>query len=110
MNLDETDQIIKDKVDEIMSGKWDEKFDAEHIHMLKRRTFLLNHFAYKDGDFTFEYDADRIVVHCSDVAELSLYFADTNSHVIHSIMSDPSFDRAYAAFSRQWKIDGLLNQ
>lgn len=108
MELDETDQIIKDKVDEIMSGKWDDRFDADQMHMLKRRSFLLNHFTYKDGDFTFEYGGDRIVVHCSDVAELSLYFADTNSHVIQSIMSDPAFDSAYAAFLRGWKIDGLL--
>ena len=109
MELGETDQIIKDKVDEIMSGKWDDQFDAEHIHMLKHRSFLLNHFTYKEGDFTFEYDGERIVAHCPDVAELSLY-ADTESHVIHSIMSDPAFTRAFAAFSREWKIDGLLNQ
>ena len=45
MKLDETDQIIKDKINEIMSGEWDSNFDPEQLNMMKRRSFLLNNIS-----------------------------------------------------------------
>lgn len=109
MKLDETDQIIKDKINEIMSGEWDSNFEPEQLNMLKRRSFLLNNISKNDADITFEWNGDKINVRCGDILELNLYLADTLNHVISSIMSDPIFINAYNAFAREWKIDGLLN-
>jgi hypothetical protein len=109
MKLDETDQIIKDKINEIMSGEWDSNFEPEQLHMLKRRSFLLNNISKNDEDITFEWNGDKINVHCGDILELNLYLTDTLNHVVSSIMSDPVFINAYNTFSREWKIDGLLN-
>jgi hypothetical protein len=109
MKLDETDQIIKDKINEIMSGEWDSNFEPEQLHMLKRRSFLLNNISKNDTDITFEWNGDKINVHCGDILELNLYLTDTLNHVVSSIMSDPVFINAYNTFSREWKIDGLLN-
>jgi hypothetical protein len=108
MKLDETDQIIKDKINEIMSGEWDSNFEPEQLHMLKRRSFLLNNISKNDEDITFEWNGDKINVHCGDILELNLYLADTLNHVVSSIMSDPVFINAYNTFSREWKIDGIL--
>jgi hypothetical protein len=109
MKLDETDQIIKDKINEIMSGEWDSNFEPEQLHMPKRRSFLLNNISKNDTDITFEWNGDKINVHCGDILELNLYLTDTLNHVVSSIMSDPVFINAYNTFSREWKIDGLLN-
>jgi hypothetical protein len=109
MKLDETDQIIKDKINEIMSGEWNSNFDSEQLYMLKRRSFLLNNISKNDADITFEWNGDKINVHSTDILELSIFWADTFNHVMSSIMSDPIFINAYNTFSREWKIDGLLN-
>lgn len=108
MDNEETDQVIKENLYKIMSGEWDDKFDEIQLEMLKKRTFLLNNLKYELGDFTFEYGGIAIKVHCSDVAELSLYWADSREHIITSIMSDIDFERAYATFKRDWQIDNLL--
>ena len=109
MKLDETDEIIKDKINEIMSGEWDSNFEYEQINMLKRRSFLLNNISQNGVDIIFEWNGNRINVHNSDIVELSMFWADTFNHIVSSIMSDPVFINAYNAFSREWKIDGLLN-
>ncbi len=110
MKLDETDQIIKDKINEIMSGEWDSNFEHEQLNMLKRRSFLLNNISQNGADIIFEWNGNRIKVHNSDIVELSMFWADTFNHVMSSIMSDPIFINSYNAFSREWKIDGLLNK
>ena len=108
MKLDETDEIIKDKINEIMSGEWDSNFEPEQLNMLKRRSFLLNNISQNGADITFEWNGNKINVHNSDIVELSMFWADTFNHIVSSIMSDPIFINAYNAFSREWKIDGLL--
>ena len=109
MKLDETDQIIKDKINEIMSGEWDSNFEYEQLNMLKRRSFLLNNISQNVADITFEWNGNKINVHSSEILELGMFWADTFNHIVSSIMSDPVFINAYNAFSREWKIDGLLN-
>lgn len=108
MKLDETDQIIKDKITEIMSGEWDSNFENEQLNMLKRRSFLLNNISLNDADIIFEWNGNKINVHSSDIHELSMFWADTFNHIVSSIMSDTIFINAYNAFSREWKIDELI--
>ena len=83
MKLDETDQIIKDKINEIMSGEWDSNFDPEQLNMLKRRSFLLNNLSKYEADITFEWNGNRINVHTSDIVELSMFWADTFRTCFH---------------------------
>jgi hypothetical protein len=110
MKLDAADQIIKDKIIEIMSGEWDDNFDIEHIEKLKRRSFLLNNITQHDADIIFEWNGSKINVHSTDIMELSMFWADSLEHICNSIISDPVFINAYNSFSREWKIDELLKK
>jgi hypothetical protein len=108
MRLDDSDQIIKDKIFEIMSGEWDDNFDIEHIEKLRRRSFLLNNVRWDGADIIFEWNGYKVNVHSTDIMEMSMFWADTFEHIFSSIISDPVFIGAYASFYREWMIDRLL--
>lgn len=108
IQLDETEQMIKDSLEPIMRGDWDERFDEKEIEMLRRRSFLLNHLTIDGKDFLFEHGRIRLKVTSQEQLEMSMYWSDATEHVLNTILNQKEFDTEYKAFARQYRIDSIL--
>jgi hypothetical protein len=54
--LDDTDLFIKDNLDWILAGKYDDKFNKEQLDKMIELSFLYNHITIENDTLKFEYD------------------------------------------------------
>lgn len=107
MNIDKTDEYLRDNLENIMKGEWDNHFDESQLEMARKTAFLLNHLnangiEYDGKKTVFSYDCDPV--------DLQLYSGDANMHLMSMIKNDDSFLKAYTAFIRDWKITKIIDK
>ena len=102
MILDETNQYIKDNLEVILSGGWDNKFDKDQIKYLTEFSFILNHLNVGIGFFQFEYGDFKLKIRLDNLKSEYMF-----ESVMSTIKNDDSFKSAFKSFLRDRKIENL---
>jgi hypothetical protein len=103
--LDDTDNFIKDNLQNIIDGKFDDKFDKEQLKMMLELSFLYNHISFENDSVIFEYN--RVKFKISGISEIPTQFV--KEQVTSSIKNDVVFKSALKQFLRDKKINDILN-
>ena len=102
--LDDTENYIKDNLQNILDGKFDDKFDKEQLKMMLEMSFLYNHITLENNSIVFRYDDKRVSI--EGVSELPKQFA--KEQITSSIRNDVVFKSALKQFLRDKKINDIL--
>lgn len=107
MDIDKTDEYLRDNLENIMNGEWDEKFAEEKLEFFRKESFILNHISIGERNITFEYGGEKIVHRFK--SDLSALFSAVNPHMTSMIKSDEAFLKSYKSFLRDWKIGKIID-
>jgi hypothetical protein len=102
--LDDTDNYIKDNLQNIIDGKFDDKFDKEQLKMMLEFSFLYNHISFENDSVIFEYN--RVKFKISGISEIPGGFAKET--ITSAIKNDEVFKSALKQFLRDKKINEIL--
>ncbi len=102
--LDDTDNYIKDNLENIIDGKFDDKFSPEQLKMMLEMSFLYNHITFENDSVIFEYNSVKLKI--SGISELPGEFA--KEHITSTIKNDQVFKSALTQFLRDKKINDIL--
>jgi hypothetical protein len=109
MELDSTDSYLKDNLENIMNGEWDQQFDEQQLEQAKKMSFLLNHITLENRCIVFEYADQKIKYNFDcDPADYSFYGGDFKLHMFSMIKNDQNFLTTYTAFKRDCKINKII--
>ena len=104
MELDDTNQFLKDNLENILNGDFDNNFSPDQIGMMVELSFLYNHVKFDDGSFIFEYDDIKLSV--NGVSEIPIEYREES--IISSIRNTSIFKNALSQFLRDKKINDIL--
>ena len=111
--LDDTDLFIKDNLDWILAGKYDDKFSKEQLDKMIELSFLYNHKTIENGTLTFEYSKWQI-----NLGNLLQQYSELVSQlgkeavknmIITTITSQEQFKLALVSFLRDKKINKIID-
>jgi acid stress-induced BolA-like protein IbaG/YrbA len=102
--LDDTDNYIKDNLQNILDGKFDDKFDKEQLKMMLEMSFLYNHINVENDSVIFEYNGVKLKI--NGISEIPTQFAKET--ITSSIKNDVVFKSALTQFLRDKKINEIL--
>jgi len=102
--FDDTENYIKDNLQNIIDGKFDDKFSQEQLRMMLEMSFLYNHITVENNSVVFKYENKTISV--NDVSELPTQFAKET--ITSAIKNDVVFKSALTQFLRDKKINEIL--
>jgi len=102
--FDDTDNYIKDNLENIIDGKFDDKFSPEQLKMMLEMSFLYNHITFENDSVIFEYNSVKLKI--SGISELPTQFA--KEHITSTIKNDKFFKSALTQFLRDKKINNIL--
>ena len=105
--IDNTDKYLRDNLDNIMKGEWDDHFNEEQLDQARKMSFLLNHITQNERTIVFEYNGIKLSCPLEDPMEL-IFGIDQKSHLISQIKNTDIFLDAYKSFLRDWKIGKIL--
>ena len=102
--LDDTENYIKDNLQNILDGKFDDKFDKEQLKMMLEMSFLYNHISVENDSVVFSYNGVKLKI--SGISEIPGGFA--KEQITSSIRNDVIFKSALKQFLRDKKIIDIL--
>jgi len=102
--FDDTENYIKDNLQNIIDGKFDDKFSKEQLKMMLEMSFLYNHITVENDSVIFEYNGVKLKI--SGILELPGEFA--KEHITSAIKNDAVFKLALTQFLRDKKINEIL--
>ena len=105
--LDDTENYIKDNLQNILDGKFDDKFDKEQLKMMLEMSFLYNHISVENDSVVFSYNGVKLKI--SGISEIPGGFA--KEQITSSIRNDVIFKSALKQFLRDIrdkKINDIL--
>ena len=109
MNIDSTDEYLRDNLENIMKGEWDNHFNESQLEIARKESFMLNHISIGEKNITFEYGGEKIVYNFnSDPFDFHMHGGDFKMHMLSMIKSDEAFLKAYKSFLRDWKIGRII--
>lgn len=113
--FDDTDNFIKDNLQNILDGNFDDKFEPEQLKMMLELSFLYNHtiFSHQDDLAIFEYNSVKlklnwrtqdvfIPVRCTNIG------IKPEEEIVSLIRSSDIFKSALKQFLRDKKISDIL--
>lgn len=106
--IDNTDKYLRDNLDNIMKGEWDDHFNEEQLDQARKMSFLLNHITQNERTIVFEYNGIKLSFPLEDPMDFQIYGIDQKSHIITQIKNTDIFLDAYKSFLRDWKIGKIL--
>ena len=108
MKLDDTALFIKDNLQNILDGKFDDKFSSEQLKMMLEMSFLYNHITFESDSVVFGYGSQKLKI--SGITEIihSQPFGISTDQIFSTIKSQSVFKSSYASFLRGKKIDDIL--
>jgi hypothetical protein len=109
MKLDDTALFIKDNLQNILDGKFDDKFSEEQLKMMLEMSFLYNHITFGLDSILFEYDGQKLKISGINDLIQSIPFGLSEEQIFSTIRSESLFKSSYASFLRDKKIDDILN-
>jgi len=102
--FDDTDNYIKNNLENIIDGKFDDKFSSEQLKMMLEMSFLYNHITIENDSVVFKYGNKTISV--NGVSELTTQFAKET--IVSSVKNTDIFKSALTQFLRDKKINEIL--
>jgi hypothetical protein len=111
--LDDTDLFIKDNLDWILAGKYDDKFNKEQLDKMIELSFLYNHITIENDTLKFEYDKLQI-----NLTNLYQQYSDlvyqigkeaVKNMIITTITSQDNFKSGFKSFLRDKKIKKIID-
>ena len=110
MNIDNTDEYLRDNLENIMKGEWDNHFDSSQLEMARKESFMLNHISVGERNITFEYDEVKTVYKTeSDPLDYHIFGGDLKMHMFSMIKNDEAFLKSYKSFLRDCKIGKIID-
>ena len=107
--LDDTDNYIKDNLENIINGKFDDKFDKEQLKMMLEMSFLYNHISVEIDSVIFEYNGVKLKINgINDLVHSIPTGIDYKNQIFSTIKSDKVFKSALTQFLRDKKINDVL--
>ena len=110
--LDDTDLFIKDNLDWILAGNYDDKFSKEQLDKMIELSFLYNHITLENDKLTFEYG--KLQINLTNLYEqysdlvYQLGKEGVKNMIITTITSQEQFKLAFKSFLRDNKINKIL--
>jgi hypothetical protein len=102
--LDDTDKYIKDNLQNIIDGKFDDKFEPDQLKMMLEMSFLYNHISFEDDSVIFEHGTNKIKI--DSISSIpTLYLKET---IVSQLKSEEAFKSSIKEFLRDKKINDLL--
>ena len=109
MNIDKTDEYLRDNLENIMKGEWDNHFNESQLEIARKESFMLNHISIGERNITFEYGSEKIVYKFdADPSDFNMFGGDFKSHMTQMIKNDEAFLKYYKSFLRDWKIEKII--
>jgi hypothetical protein len=102
--LDDAENYIKDNLQNIIDGKFDDKFDKEQLKMMLEMSFLYNHITVENDSVIFEYNGVKLKI--NGISEIPTQFAKET--ITSSIKNDVVFKSSLTQFLRDKKINEIL--
>ena len=108
MHLNDTNQFIKDNLQNIIDGKFDDKFSPEQVKMMLEMSFLYNHIRFEIDAIVFEYNG--VTFKASGINDMihSMPYPMAEDEILSIIRNDSVFKSAYVSFLRDKKIEDIL--
>jgi hypothetical protein len=100
----DTNTFIKDNLQNIIDGKFDDKFETDYLKMMLELSFLFNHLRTDKYYIIFEYSGQ--------VLKINAYESHSMMHsedgMLHYIRNEETFKSCYNLFLRDVKLNQLL--
>lgn len=109
MILNETDLKIKEDIDIIFSGGYDNDFSEKEINRIKELSFIYNHTEIKDSSFIFKYNSITITIGGSFKGIIGDYKNYINI-IITELKSYDEFKNEYQSFCKTYNRDKMINK
>jgi len=110
MKLDDTALFIKDNLQNILDGKFDDNFSEEQLKMMLEMSFLYNHITFESDSVLFEYGGQKVKVsNINQLIHSQPFGISDEDQIFSTIKSQEEFKSSYASFLRDKKIDDILN-
>ena len=102
--LDDTDNYIKDNLQNIIDGKFDDEFQTDQLKMMLEMSFLYNHISVENDSVIFEYGNRQIKI--KSISSIPTpYLKET---IVSHIKREEVFKSALKQFLRDKKINDIL--
>jgi hypothetical protein len=115
MQLSDTNTFIKDNLQNIIDGKFDDKFEPDHLEWLLELSFLFNHLTTDKYYIIFKYNGVTLKINMNErpyiPRESYIHFLDpfqSEEEVISIIRNEETFKSCYNLFLRDVKLNKLL--
>lgn len=117
MKLDDTALFIKDNLQNILDGNFDDNFSSEQLKMMLEMSFLYNHITFESDSVIFDYNGQKVkvsninqLIHSQPSMKYWLTEVGINveDQIFSTIKSQEEFKSSYASFLRDKKIDDVL--
>ena len=109
MKLDDTNQYIKDNLQNIIDGKFDDEFSSDQLKMMLEFSFLYNHISFEFDTLTLTFEYNDVIVKVSNISDL-IYsnIPISEDQILSIIRNETKFKSAYTSFLRDIKINNIL--
>ena len=109
MKLDDTALFIKDNLQNILDGKFDDKFSSEQLKMMLEMSFLYNHITFESDSVVFGYGSQKLKISgITEIIHSQPFGISAEEQIFSTIKSQSLFESSYASFLRDKKIDDIL--
>ena len=107
--LDDTENYIKDNLQNIIDGNFDDNFSKEQLKMMLEMSFLYNHISVEIDSVIFEYNGVKLKINgINDLINSAQIGIDYKSQIFSTIKSNMIFKSALTQFLRDKKINDIL--
>ena len=111
--FDDTDNFIKDNLQNILDGNFDDKFKPEQLKIMLELSFLYNHISIENDSIIFKYNGIKLKINgMSEIDELAWNNRVTQigpkEEITSMIKGTDIFKSALKQFLRDKKINDIL--
>ena len=105
MQLNDTNIFIRDNLQNIIDGKFDDKFGPDHLKMVLELSFLFNHTTTDKYYIIFKYNDIVLKINVFESHRL----LQSEEEVISFIRREETFKSCYNSFLRDVKINKIIS-
>jgi hypothetical protein len=102
--LNDTNIFIKNNLQNIIDGKFDDKFGPDHLKMVLELSFLFNHTKIDKYYIIFEYNGVTLKINAYESHRL----LQSEEEIISFIRNEETFKSCYNSFLRDVKINQII--
>ena len=103
IELNDTNTFIRDNLQNIIDGKFDDKFDPDYLKMMLELSFLFNHLTKDKYYIIFKYNGIGLKINMYES------YIQSEEEVISFIRSEETFKSCYNTFLRDVKINKIIH-